>query len=244
MTLLEGKQVSKKFSGLVAVNQVDFHVNEGEAWGLIGPNGAGKTTLFNLISAAIPASSGDIRFMGESLIGMKPYAICRRGIARTFQTVKIFGNLPVLQNVVLASHFGSDRSKNQSAAIDHSMEVLEFVGLSELASVRAMDLTLSNQKRLEVARTLATDPKLMLLDEIMAGLNQTEVVSAMELIDRIRKKGITIIMIEHVMRAIMQVCEHIIVLHHGAKIAEGTPQEISESQTVIDVYLGETNADS
>jgi branched-chain amino acid transport system ATP-binding protein len=242
--ILEGKQVSKNFDGLVAVDKVDFRVSEGEALGLIGPNGAGKTTLFNLISAAIPTSSGDIRFNGSSIIKLKPHAICRKGIARTFQTVKIFGNLPVLQNVVLASHFGSDRPKRQSVAIDHSMKILEFVDLSKVVSVRAKDLTLSNQKRLEVARALATNPKLLLLDEIMAGLNQTEVVSAMELIGRIRKKGITIIMIEHVMRAIMQVCDRITVLHHGAKIAEGTPQEISKSQTVIDVYLGESHAES
>lgn len=239
MHLLEGERVTKKFGGLTAVSGVDFTVDEGEVVGLIGPNGAGKTTLFNLISATYSPKPGIIRFNGVNITGKKPYQICRMGIARTFQTVKIFGNLPVIENVRVGAFFGRDKSSSASDATGKALELLDYVGLSSVASVPARDLTLANQKRLEVARALATDPKLLLLDEIMAGLNQTEVSQAMELITSIRNRGITIIMIEHVMKAIMNVCDRIIVLHHGQKIAEGTPQEITSSEKVIEVYLGE-----
>lgn len=239
MPILEGQGVTKYFGGLAAVSNVDFRVEQGEAFGLIGPNGAGKTTLFNLISAALTPKSGTIRFKGEDITGIKPHKICRMGMARTFQTVKVFPDLPVLQNVVLGAYFGNTREMSSSDVITHASEILEFVGLSKVAVTPAKDLTLANQKRLEVARALATNPELMLLDEMMAGLNATEVAQAMELVSRIREKGITIIMIEHVMKAIMNVCERIMVLHHGAKIAEGTPQEIANSETVIKVYLGD-----
>jgi branched-chain amino acid transport system ATP-binding protein len=237
--LLEGKGVTKKFGGLTAVSKVDFAVDEGEVVGLIGPNGAGKTTLFNLISATYSPKPGTIHFNGVNITGKKPYQICRMGIARTFQTVKIFGNLPVIENVRVGAFFGQDKSSSASDATNKSLELLDYVGLSSVASIPARDLTLANQKRLEVARALATDPKMLLLDEIMAGLNQTEVTQAMELITSIRDRGITIIMIEHVMKAIMSVCNRIIVLHLGQKIAEGTPQEIASSEKVIEVYLGE-----
>jgi len=239
MPILEGKGVTKYFGGLAAVSDVDFIVEEGEALGLIGPNGAGKTTLFNLISAALVPKPGTIRFKGENITGLKPYKICRMGVARTFQSVKIFANMPVLDNVVLGSYFGTSTNMSSADAVREAAEILEFVGLSEVKATPAKDLTLANQKRLEVARALATNPELLLLDEIMAGLNPTEVGQAMELVNRIREKGITIIMIEHVMKAIMNVCERIIVLHHGQKIAEGTPQEIATSKKVIEVYLGE-----
>jgi len=239
MPILEGKGVTKYFGGLAAVSNVDFIVEEGEALGLIGPNGAGKTTLFNLISAALVPKPGTIRFKGENITGLKPYKICRMGVARTFQSVKIFANMPVLDNVVLGSYFGTSTNMSSADAVREAAEILEFVGLSEVKATPAKDLTLANQKRLEVARALATNPELLLLDEIMAGLNPTEVGQAMELVNRIREKGITIIMIEHVMKAIMNVCERIIVLHHGQKIAEGTPQEIATSKKVIEVYLGE-----
>jgi branched-chain amino acid transport system ATP-binding protein len=239
MPLLEGKGVTKYFGGLAAVSNVDFHVNKGEAFGLIGPNGAGKTTLFNVISASLSTTSGTIRFKGEKITGLKPYKICRMGVARTFQTVKIFPDLPVISNVILGLHFGmlaklSSAEKKQKAA-----EYLEFVGLSKMMMAPAKDLTLANQKRLEVARALATNPELLLLDELMAGLTHTEVAQAIELVARIRKRGITIIMIEHVMTAIMSVCERIMVLHHGEKIAEGTPKEVATSKKVIEIYLGE-----
>jgi branched-chain amino acid transport system ATP-binding protein len=239
MPILEGKGVTKYFGGLAAVSNVDFSVEQGEAFGLIGPNGAGKTTLFNLISAALTTKSGTIKFKGENITGLKPYKICRMGIARTFQTVKVFPDLPALSNVLLGLHFGMSPGLSSKDAVREATELLEFVGLSALKATPAKDLTLANQKRLEVARALATDPELLLLDEMMAGLNPTELAQAMELIARIRDKGITIIMIEHVMKAIMNVCERIMVLHHGQKIAEGTPQEIATSEKVIKVYLGD-----
>ena len=239
MPILEGKGVTKYFGGLAAVSRVDFHVEQGEVVGLIGPNGAGKTTLFNLISAALAPKSGTIRFKDVEITGRRPYRICRMGVARTFQTVKVFPNMPVLDHVLLGSCFGMSPGMSSSEALKSASETLEFVGLSAVKATPAKDLTLANQKRLEVARALATKPELLLLDEIMAGLNPTEVTQAMDLVIRIRDKGITIIMIEHVMKAIMSLCDRIMVLHHGQKIAEGTPQEIATSEKVIKVYLGD-----
>jgi len=239
MRILEGEGVSKYFGGLAAVSNVDFHVDQGEIVGMIGPNGAGKTTLFNLISASLVTKRGVIRYKGEKITGLKPYQICRMGVARTFQSVKIFANMPVLENVLLGSLFGASTRVSSADAASEATESLEFVGLSAMGAAPARDLTLANQKRLEVARALASKPELLLLDELMAGLNPTEVAQAMELVARIRDRGITIFMIEHVMKAIMSVCDRIMVLHHGEKIAEGTPQEISTSKKVVEVYLGE-----
>jgi len=238
MPILEGQGVTKYFGGLAAVSNVDFQVEQGEILGLIGPNGAGKTTLFGLISAEHVPNRGAIRFKGESITGLKPYQICRRGLARTFQSVKIFPNMLVINNVVLGAHFGTPASVKSMQAVEEATRLLEFVGLSEMAAKPARDLTLVNQKLLEVARALATKPEVLLLDEIMAGLNQTEIAQAMELVTKMRAQGITIFMVEHVMKAIMSICDRIIVLHHGEKIAEGTPQEIARSETVIKVYLG------
>ena len=238
MRILEGYGVSKYFGGLAAISNVDFHVEQGEIVGLIGPNGAGKTTLFNLISAALTLDSGEIRFKEKRISGLKAYQICRTGIARTFQSVKVFGSVPVLGNVLLGSFFGTSTGMSSADATREAMESLEFVGLSAMRGTPAKDLTLANQKRLEVARALATRPELLLLDELVAGLNATETAQAMELVTKIRNRGITILMIEHVMKAIMSVCDRIMVLHHGEKIAEGTPEEITNNQTVIEVYLG------
>jgi branched-chain amino acid transport system ATP-binding protein len=239
MPILEGESVTKHFGGLAAVSRVDFHVDQGEVVGLIGPNGAGKTTLFNLISGALIPKPGAIRFKGENITGLKPHKICKMGIARTFQSVRVFANMPVLENVLLGSLFGTSNSLSSADAAREATESLEFVGLSAVRATPAKDLTLANQKRLEVARALATKPELLLLDELMAGLNPAEVAQAMELVTGIRDQGITIFMIEHVMKAIMSVCDRIMVLHHGQKIAEGTPQEIATSKTVVEVYLGE-----
>jgi branched-chain amino acid transport system ATP-binding protein len=239
MSILEGKGVTKYFGGLAAVSNLDFIVEQGEVLGLIGPNGAGKTTLFNLISAALVPKSGIIKFKGKNITGLKPHKICRMGVARTFQSVKIFANMPVLDNVVLGSFFGTSSGISLAEALREATELLDFVGLSELKKRPAKDLTLANQKRLEIAGALATKPELLLLDEIMAGLNPTEVAQAMELVSRIREKKITVIMIEHVMKAIMNMCERIMVLHHGEKIAEGTPKEVANSKRVVEVYLGE-----
>jgi branched-chain amino acid transport system ATP-binding protein len=239
MGILEGKGVTKYFGGLTAVHSVDFTIDQGEIVGLIGPNGAGKTTLFNLISGALPATAGEIRYKDKKITSLKPYKICKRGIARTFQLIKLFGNMTVFENVFLASLFGIAKHISESDAERESLELLEFVGLSAARATPAKDLTLANQKRLELARALATEPELLLLDELMAGLNPSEVTQAMDLVTRIRDKGITIFMIEHVMKAIMSVCGRIMVLDHGVKIAEGTPQEITTNKKVVEVYLGE-----
>jgi branched-chain amino acid transport system ATP-binding protein len=239
MAILEGQGVTKYFGGLAAVSNVDFHVDQGEIVGLIGPNGAGKTTLFNLVSGALPMSSGEIRFKGQRLNGLKPHQICKMGVSRTFQETKVFANMLALQNVLVGAFFGSPKHVSGADAAREAAQALEFVGLSAMSAAPVADLTLVNQKRVEVARALATKPELLLLDELMAGLNPTEVSEAMELVRRIRDKGTTIFMVEHVMKAIMGVCGRIIVLHHGEKIAEGTCNEISCNRTVIDIYLGE-----
>lgn len=240
MPILEGKEVTKYFGGLAAVSKVDFHVNQGEILGLIGPNGAGKSTLFNLISAALTPKPGRIMFKGVDITGTKPNRICRMGLARTFQNVKTFSNMSVLDNVLMGAFFGSSAKISASRARLEAEETLAFVGISELKEHSAADLTLANQKRLEVARALATKPDVLMLDEMMEGLNQSEVSQSMDLVTRIRNdKGITIIMIEHVMKAIMCMCDRIMVLHHGAKIADGTPHEIVTDETVMKVYLGD-----
>ncbi len=239
MPILEGRGVTRYFGGLAAVSGVDFTVEPGEVVGLIGPNGAGKTTLFNLVSGALAPNAGTIRFKGQKVNGLKPDRICKMGVARTFQSVKVFGNMPVLHNVTLGALFGTPGSVSAAEAAREAMELLRFVGLSAAWRAPARDLTLARQKRLEVARALATRPQLLLLDELMAGLNPSEIAEAMELVAGIRERGITIFMIEHVMKAIMSVCDRIIVLDHGKKIAEGTPREIATSKAVVEVYLGE-----
>ncbi len=238
MPMLEATGVSKAFGGLTAVSQVDIHVDEGEILGLIGPNGAGKTTLFNLLSGAIQMDSGTVVFDGKKISGMKPNQICRLGVGRSFQAAKNFAGMPVHQNVMMGALFGK---KGHTAAQASKIvdEVLDFTGLTAQRDKMVPDIPLAHQKRLEVARALATQPKLLLMDEMMAGLNPSEVGDAMALVTKIRESGITIIMIEHVMKAIMSICGRIVVLHHGAKIAEGSPQEITTSKTVIEVYLGE-----
>ena len=239
MLILEGKRVTKTFGGLAAVQHVEFSINQGEIVGLIGPNGAGKTTLFNLISGALPVSAGEISYKNEIITSLKPNSICKRGIARTFQLIKLFGNMTVFENVMVPSLFGLSKKVDLLEAKKTAAELLEFVGLSAMSATPAKELTLVNQKRLEVARGLATKPELILLDEVMAGLNSSEVTQAMELIMEIRNRGITIFMIEHVMKAIMSVCDRIMVLDHGVKISEGTPEEVTTDNKVIEVYLGE-----
>lgn len=238
MKILEGEGVKKHFGGLAALAHVDFHIDQGEILGLIGPNGSGKTTLFNLISGAFAPTAGVIRFKGETITGLKPYQICKGGISRTFQLIKLFSNLTVFENILLGALFGSSAKPRESDARKEALEILEFVGLSGMNEVAAKDLTIANQKRLEVARALATKPELLLLDEFMAGLNHAEVSQAIEVINRIHHKGVTVFMIEHVMKAIMGVSNRIVVLHHGEKIAEGKPEEIAVNPKVIEVYLG------
>ena len=239
MQILKAESVCKSFGGRAAVDKVDFEVEEGEIMGLIGPNGAGKTTLFNLISGAIQLDSGTITYNNERISRRKPHHICRQGVARTFQTAKNFPGMSVTQNVMMGALFGK-RGQSYEKSEEEVAKILEFVGLEGQGMRSVTDLTLAGQKRIEVARALATKPDMLLLDETMAGLNPTEVEEAMVLVKKIRDTGITIIMIEHVMRAIMSICNRITVLHHGQKIASGTPEEISTSSTVIDVYLGKS----
>ena len=237
MQILDAVGLKKNFGGLTAVDDVDFDVNQGEIMGLIGPNGAGKTTFFNLISGAIPLDSGTVTFNGVKISGSKPHQICRLGIGRTFQTAKNFPGMSVRENASMGALFG-EKGKSRKQAEQEVEQVLDFVGLSELRERHIPDLTLAAQKRVEVARALATKPTLLMLDETMAGLNPTEVEESMELVRKIRDSGVTVIMIEHVMRAIMNICDRIVVLHHGAKIAAGTPEEISTNSAVVEVYLG------
>ena len=238
-TVIEAIDLCFFKAGQKILENVTFQIRRGELAGVIGPNGAGKTTLFNLISGALPLTSGEINFKGERISGLKPHQICRKGISRTFQLVKVFGNMSVLQNVMMGVLFGKNKAVSPAEAEKDAMEALEFVGLLDHINTPAKDLIVGNQKRLEVARALATKPELLMLDELMAGLNPAEVAEASEDVLKLKEKGMTIIMIEHVMKAIMSLCDRIVVLHHGEKIAEGTPKEVCNSSKVIEVYLGE-----
>lgn len=239
MKILEAERLSKRFGGLTAVSGLNIDVEQGEILGLIGPNGAGKTTLFNLLSGALRADTGIVRFKGHDITRLRPHRIARRGLARTFQSVKIFPKMPVVDHVRLGYLFGRIEAEDKDEAVREVNEILEFVGLGAVRNRPGGDLILANQKRLEVARALAAKPALLLLDELMAGLTPTEMAEAMDLVMKIGLRGVTIVMIEHVMKAIMSICSRIIVLDHGLKIAEGTPQEIAQDKTVIEVYLGE-----
>ena len=238
MRIIEGERLTKHFGGLAALANVNFHLNQGEIAGLIGPNGAGKTTLFNLISGSLVPTTGIIRFKNEKITGLRPHGICLKGVARTFQLVKVFPRMSVLQNVLLGSLFGKSPGPGMMDAETEALRQLELVELTHKKNSFARDLTVANQKRLEVARALATKPELLLLDEVMAGLTPTEVAELIKLIKRIQENGITVFMIEHVMKAIMEISDRVIVLHHGQKIAEGTPDRIAASEEVIKVYLG------
>jgi len=236
--LLSLDNVSKAFKGLMAVHGVNAQVNEGEILGLIGPNGAGKTTLFNLITGVYPPTQGNIRFEDKEITKVAPHRRCWMGIARTFQLVRPFPELTVLDNAAIGRVYGRDPIKNRSRAEKASIGSLEIVGLAGRASEKAKSLTLVDRKRLELARALAAKPKLLLLDELLAGLNPSEVLVSMELIKRIRDMGITIIMVEHVVKAVFGIADRIVVLNAGELIAEGTPAQIACDQDVIDAYLG------
>ncbi len=227
--------LSKRFGGLRAVQEVSFSVKENETVAVIGPNGAGKTTSFNLITGFHRPDAGSVLAYGREIVGLKPHDICAHGLARTFQVAKPFGAMTVLNNVMTGAFL---RDKNTAAARDKAREAIEFVGLSAREQTAAKDLTTIDQRRLEMARALATEPRLLLLDEVMAGLNPAEIDQAVALVGKLSQRGLTIVIVEHVMRAIMAVARHIVVLDHGQKIAEGAPKEIVENPEVIRAYLG------
>jgi branched-chain amino acid transport system ATP-binding protein len=241
MEFLTVQGLNKSFGGLKAVRNLDFTVNEGEIIGLIGPNGSGKTTTLNLITGFLKPDSGKVTLMGTDITGLPRYEVCKKGVARTFQLVKPFLEFTSLQNVMVGRAYGHEPTNNLKLAADEAKEVLAQIGLGNKINTLAKDLSLMQRKRVELARALAAKPKLLLLDELMAGLNHAEADEAMKLIQQIRKTKITILIVEHIVKAITGLSDRIVVLNMGGKIAEGTPKEIVCNQEVIDVYLGQTH---
>ncbi|MEM0267921.1 MAG: ABC transporter ATP-binding protein [Candidatus Korarchaeum sp.] len=239
--ILEGKDITKRFGGLIAVDDVTFGVREGEIFGIIGPNGAGKTTLFNVLTGFYRPERGRVIFQGTDITGKKPNEIAKIGLTRTWQIVKPFLGMKVLDNVLVPIYVkkGILRGISEQEAIERAEEILKFVGLSHRKDALAEALPQGERKRLEIARALATEPKLLMLDEPAGGLTPTEMDEIMEVVRRVRESGVTVVVIEHNMRVVMGVCERIMVLNFGKKIAEGTPEEIARNEEVIKAYLGE-----
>ena len=236
MSLLEVRNVSKLFGGLAASSNISFTIQKGEILGLIGPNGAGKTTLFNIVDGFYAPTKGEVLFKGQVISGLKPHQICKLGLARTFQVVKPLQRMSVLDNVIASAFL---RAKNKAEAVEIAMETLRFTGLDADKDVISRGLPLGKRKKLEMARALATQPELLLLDESFAGLNHSELNESIEIIKNINARGITIMIIEHHMKVIMSISDRIVVINYGQKIAEGTPQEIRNNSLVVEAYLGE-----
>ncbi|GLI32935.1 ABC transporter ATP-binding protein [Desulforhabdus amnigena] len=235
MKFFETRHLTKHFGGLTAVNDINFEVEKGEIYGLIGPNGSGKTTLFNLITGYHPSSSGEILFQGQPIHRLSTWKICKLGIGRTFQIAKPLRRMTVLENVMTSAF---NRAPKKSEAMEKAMEVLEFCELASKKDNSAKGLTIGDRKRLEIARALATAPELLLLDETMAGLTPQEQTAGAELIRKIRDSGITIIIVEHIMHVIMNICDRLLCINYGQEIARGTPAEVANNQAVIEAYLG------
>ena len=238
MTMLVAERVSRNFGGIRAIDDLSFALNQGEIVALIGPNGAGKTTLVNLLTGVLRPSSGHVRFEGLDVTTQRPFEAARRGLARTFQIVQPFPKMSVLENVAAAALFGG-RQDGVAAAIDVARQQLEFTGLTAFADRPASALTLAGRKRLELAKSMAMSPKVLMLDEVNAGLNSSEIDGALKLIRQIAERGVTILVIEHLMKVVMSLAQRVLVLHHGQLIAEGSAHEVVRDQRVIEAYLGE-----
>jgi branched-chain amino acid transport system ATP-binding protein len=234
----ECREISKTFGGIEALTNVDLKVEPNSITGVIGPNGAGKTTLFNIISGALVPTAGEVIFRGKKISGTGPARVCRLGIARTYQLVRPFNSLSAIENVLIGLGFGRAKPFAKSDRVAEALRILKMVGLENKMSHVAESLTLVEKKHLEIARALATAPELLLLDEVVSGLNPTEVTRIIETIQQIRKSGVTIIMIEHILKVVMALCERVVVLNYGVQIAAGSPQEVVSDEAVIEAYIG------